>query len=439
MPHLLISSMKLDIANFPVRQIVLGDCTRYVDGQLFVNPDDVLSRMFDNGLFEDVFICIAHPGDSTRIIHVVDVVEPRAKQSGPGRVFSGVIGPPTQVGSGRTARLSGMAVVSTSAPVAGESQYWREAIIDMSGPASRYSHLSGTANLVLEISPRMPGPDTPPDDIAPLNTLRGSRYSQQVNLAIRKAQMAVASFLAERVSGSEPVSVDTYELIEVEPSLPRVVLALQVVGDFLYGEPLGWQPTLLHPSELMDGAMYRPFNYVAATRATIYDQQTNPIVRQLYERHGKDLNFLCVLLVPAGVERLSEKERSAGYAAKLLQMLRADGVVISWMGGGHLAVDPMLLIRNCEQAGISASLLSPEMARTPDDSGFVYFSPEAEAIVSTGNYEQEITLPPIDRVIGGDSLLVTGEDPGKRLTVRLSHILGATQTFGMGRLSGTAY
>ena len=109
------------------------------------------------------------------------------------------------------------------------------------------------------------------------------------------------------------------------------------------------------------------------------------------------------------------------------------------MGGGHLAIDPMLLIRNCERAGISASLLSPEMARTPDDTGFVYFAPEAEAIVSTGNFEEQVVLPGVDRVIGGKSLLMTGDDPQGELTVRIGQILGATHTSGMGKLSGIAY
>ena len=146
-----------------------------------------------------------------------------------------------------------------------------------------------------------------------------------------------------------------------------------------------------------------------------------------------------MLLIPAGDEKLSEKELSAGYAAKLLRMLQADGVVISWMGGGHLAIDPMLLIRNCESAGINASLLSPEMARTPDDTGFVYFAPEAEAIVSTGNFEEQVVLPRVDRAIGGKSLLMTGDDPQGELTVRIGQILGATQTLGKGKLSGIAY
>ena len=431
--------MKLEIANFPVERITLSDETRYSDSELFVDARDIRDRMMDDAFFEDVSVHVAHPDDSTRIIHAVDVVEPRAKLSGPGCVFPGVLGPPFQVGSGRTARLSGMAVLTTSEPAAGEGYYWREAILDMSGAGARYSPFSQNANLVLEITPKAPGPEIPAEDIEMINTIRGSAYSQRLNLALREAQIGLASYLTETVAGSPPSSVDTYELTDVDSTLPRVAYCTQVMGEFLYGQPIGWQPTLLHPNELMDGAIYRPFNTPGAVRTTIYHHQNNPLLSDLYQRHGKDLNFLGVLLVPAGPEKLTEKELGTGYAAKLLRMMGADGVVISWMGGGHLAVDPMLLIRNCEQAGISATLLSPEMAQTSDDTGFVYFVPEAEAIVSTGNYEQEVVLPPIDRVIGGDSIFVSGDNPRKSFTTRITQILGATQTFGMGKLTGTAY
>ena len=431
--------MKLEIANFPVERIVLGDKTLYLDGELHVSPEAVRSIMLDEEYFDDISVHVAHPGDSTRLIHILDVVEPRFKQSGPGCVFPGVLGPPVQAGIGRTARLEGMAVISTSGPAAGESQYWREAILDMSGPGARYSHFSQTANLVVEMSPKDPGPDTPPEDVETLNTLRGSVHSQRMNVALRKAQIALASYLAETITGFSPASVDTYELTDVAPSLPKVVYGCQVVRDLIYGIPPGWQPTLLHPNELMDGAVFRLSNYLASTRTTIYDQQNHPLVEDLYQHHGIDLNFLGVLLIPAGDEKLSEKELSAGYATKLLRMLHADGVVISWMGGGHLAIDPILLIRNCERAGISASLLSPEMARTPDDTGFVYFAPEAEAIVSTGNFEEQVVLPRVDRVIGGKALLMSGDDPQGELTVRIGQILGATHTLGKGKLSGIAY
>ena len=180
----------------------------------------------DDAYFEDVTVHVAHPGDSTRIIHAVDVVEPRAKLSGPGCVFPGVIGPPVQVGGGRTVRLSGMAVVTTSEPAAGEGYYWREAILDMSGAGARYSPFSQNANLVLEITPRLPRPDTPAKDVEMINTIRGSAYSQRLNLALREAQIGLASYLAETVAGSPPSSVDTYELTDVDSTLPRVAYCM---------------------------------------------------------------------------------------------------------------------------------------------------------------------------------------------------------------------
>ena len=77
-----IPIMKLEIANFPVERIVLGDETRYTDGELRVSPEAVRSLMFDEHFFDDISVHVAHPGDSTRLIHIVDVVEPRYKLSG---------------------------------------------------------------------------------------------------------------------------------------------------------------------------------------------------------------------------------------------------------------------------------------------------------------------------------------------------------------------
>ena len=39
-------------------------------------------------------------------------------------------------------------------------------------------------------------------------------------------------------------------------------------------------------------------------------------------------------------EKLTEKELGTGYAAKLLRMMGADGIVMSWMGGGHFGRRP---------------------------------------------------------------------------------------------------
>ncbi|MFQ5874494.1 MAG: glycine/sarcosine/betaine reductase component B subunit [Dehalococcoidia bacterium] len=236
-----------------------------------------------------------------------------------------------------------------------------------------------------------------------------------------------------------PDRLDVYQLDSADPSLPKIVYACQEAGEFLYGTRMGWQPTMLHPNELMDGAIYRTFNGPASVKDATYFFQNHPVIEDLYSRHGRELNFLGVLLYPLGDEKIVEKERITSYATKLLKMIEADGAVISWIGGGHLAVDFMLLCRKCEQLGIKTALLSPEMATTPEDPGFVHYVSEADAIVSTGNYEREITLPPVERVIGGTNLVVTNLDAAGSLTVTIRHLYGATSPLGQTRLMGVQY
>src|SRR5579883_298017 len=100
------------------------------------------------GDFADVAIEVARPGEAVRLIHVVDAAEPRYKPDGP-TDFPGFVGPQRTVGEGRTNRLAGLAVVSVGDAVAGEPTYWREALIDMSGPGADATVFGGTLNLVL--------------------------------------------------------------------------------------------------------------------------------------------------------------------------------------------------------------------------------------------------------------------------------------------------
>ncbi|MEE9198703.1 MAG: glycine/sarcosine/betaine reductase component B subunit [Dehalococcoidia bacterium] len=431
--------MKLELGTFEVNGITLGRTTEFSKGELQVDVDELRSLVLNDGHFADVRVHVTRPGESVRIVHALDVVEPRFKVSGPGCVFPGVIGPPVQVGEGQTHRLGGMALVTAGAPVEGEPIYWREAVIDMSGPGASYSPFSQTVNLVLELIGREASSSVAAADLEVRNVIRGSKYAQEHNIAVRLAEFKVASYLAQATQDLTPDIVDVYELKEVDPSLPKVACAGEVFGEFMYGAPLGWQPTLLHPNELMDGVVYRAFNTPASVRNVTYSFQNHPIVDDMYSRHGRDLNFLGVLLYQAGGEKLEEKERVTSYASNLLKLVGTDGAVLTWIGGGHLCVDFMLLCRKCEKLGIKTSILNPEMARTPEDTGFVYFVPEADAIVSTGNYEQQLSLPPVDQVIGGDTLLVSGLDAAGPLTVSIGQILGATSPLGLARLTGAQY
>src|SRR5207253_1218966 len=88
------------------------------------------------------------PGESARIVKVLDAVEPRTKGPGGGGIFPGFAGAARPQGRGETHVLRGAAVVA-----AGHLPRAQEAIVDMSGPAAALSPLGGTHNLVVEFEP----------------------------------------------------------------------------------------------------------------------------------------------------------------------------------------------------------------------------------------------------------------------------------------------
>ena len=128
--------MRLEMATTTVRDVRLSDRTRIDDGVLEIDRAGLRKLLLEDDAFADVTIEVARPGESARIIHVMDAAEPRWKPE-PGSTFPLFVGPPKTVGEGRTLRLDGIAVVSTSDAVAGEPTYWREGIIDMVGPVKR--------------------------------------------------------------------------------------------------------------------------------------------------------------------------------------------------------------------------------------------------------------------------------------------------------------
>ena len=142
----------------------------------------------------------------------------------------------------------------------------------------------------------------------------------------------------------------------MDPSLPTVVYASQhamiVYGDELPG---GSRPSCT-PTSCWTAPLHHGFNGPASIRDGTYGYQNDPVIKELYARHGKDLNFFGMLLFPMGGERLDEKERITSYAVKLLEMVGADGIMEAWVGGGHPGIDSMLLAQKCEKAGISTLL-----------------------------------------------------------------------------------
>lgn len=432
--------MRLEMATTVVNDLRFSDATRFAGGVLEIDREALRRLLLEDDAFADVALDIVRPGDSVRIIHVMDAVEPRWKPE-PGSTFPTFVGPPKTVGEGLTRRLSGVAVISTSDAVAGEPTYWREAIVDMTGPGADVTAFGTLINLVLAFSPRAAFQDVTRPDAVIENIMVGSALAQRYNRSVRAAQLKAAAYLARTIAAHAVEHVRTYELSPVPARLPRVVYFYQLSGATVYGKPIdGMLPTLIHPNEVLDGAVVNArSNIHASNRTSTFANQHHGIISELLDRHGRDLDFRGVIIYPAASDDINEKELLAEYAVKLARVLGADSACSSYSGGGHPAVEFMLICRKCERAGIRTVLVMPEIYGTPDDPGFVYFVPEAERIVSTGRTTQTVELPRVQRVIGGDAFFDFAGSPADEQSVLYRYLLGCGTSAGNGRLTARQY
>jgi glycine reductase len=82
--------MKLEIAEYPVKQIRLSHRFSYENQVLEVDESEIVALVREDGRIEDVSLAVAVPGEKTRVTGIRDIVEPRYKVSGGGQVFAGV-------------------------------------------------------------------------------------------------------------------------------------------------------------------------------------------------------------------------------------------------------------------------------------------------------------------------------------------------------------
>ena len=418
----------MELGVFHIQDVRFGDSTGLKDKVLTVNRDELAELLLGDPRFEAMELDIARPGASERIIHVLDVIEPRVKVEGPGEVFPGMVGKRERVGEGTTHVLRGAAVVET-----GQIPAVPEALLDMSGPAQELVPFAKTCNLIL--IPTFP---------------EGLERIDRAG-AIKMASLKAAVYLAEASRGLKPDDVETYDLPALTDmdegvrGLPKIayIYQLQSQADlcepFVYGDNARKLfPTLLHPNELMDGAVVSGnYEMPPCFKNVTYTHQNNPVVSALYGRHGRDLCFVGVI-VENEHSTLLDKERSAAMAAKLAKdILGADGVIITKEGGGHADTDLMLNCQRCEEAGVKTVLVVDEPAG-PDGTAHPLSdasSGRADAFISTGNSNEAMDLPAVKRVIGGDALTGTEAPPGGPLTVPVMMIPSATSQVGFTRLT----
>ncbi|MBI4493640.1 MAG: beta-aspartyl-peptidase [Chloroflexi bacterium] len=413
----------LEFALFPISEVTCGSPTRLVGQTLQVDLDELRNLLQADDRLARVEVELALPGTRTRIIHVQDVVEPRIKVAGGQDYFPGLAAPLYAAGSGRTNVLSGLAVVAST----GDIHDAMEGIIDMAGWGAGFSRFARTTNVVLV--------PTPAEGVDQASFVK----------ALLEAKLKAAVYLARASLGHMPAEVVTREWLRPEPgsSLPKIAYInyLQCRGfgrdQLFYGVPFSVPfPTLVGPTEALDGALVFNGHTLPAKNVT-YHLQNNGGIIELLSRQGRDL-WLAGTIIANHNSVFAHKERTAMLAARMARdLLGADGVIIVKDGGGQAEVDVMLCCERCEQMGLSTVLLTSEEGGSDGSYPLVHTTPLANAIVSSCSLCETITLDlPMERVIGGDRL-IDGQDPQGRIEWTFNGICGATDYQG-GLRSGTA-
>jgi sarcosine reductase len=400
-----------------VRELDLGEHTSYAAGRLTVGEESVRDLLRAPALAEVRLACAA-PGDPVRIVGALDAIQACSKGIGGGGVFPGLLGPALPAGRGETHVLRGAAVLA-----AGYLPRAQEAIIDMSGPAAPLSPLGATHNLVVEF--------TPVDDAS----------WEDVEAALRRGLVRVAAHLAEAALDAEPDAVE--ELPEpgsTSGDRPRVgiVLNLQTQGKFkdvfVYGRSLsGGLPTVIAPGELDDGAVVSGQYGHPALKNPTYLQQTHPVVAAL--RACDELELAALVLCPEPVDQ-ANKELVSAHAARLCAGLGLDAAIVTKEGGGNADADVSLKLDRLEEEGITAVGILGEMAgRDGTGPPLVVPPAKATALVSTGNYDERMTLPACERALGSDRIALLDQPSTDEVELPVAAIYCAQSTLGWGRLT----
>jgi len=410
-----------------------GESARVENGVLYVDAPMLYELVLKDARIKDVKIELAMPGEKIRITPVKDVIEPRCKVEGGGKVFPGMIGNKVEtVGNGRTQVLSGAAVVTCGRIVG-----FQEGIIDMSGPGADYTPFSKTNNVVLVMEPA--------------DGLQQYDYED----AARQAGLKAASLLGELALELIPDSIEVYETstvtggIDKLPGLPRIgyVYMLQTQGllhdTYVYGvDAKKILPTILYPAEVFDGAVTSGNCVSACDKNTTYHHQNSPVIQDLFEKHGKELNFVGVIITNENVF-LADKERSSNQVAKLCEYLGLDAVIISAEGFGNPDTDLIMNCKKLEMKGIKTVIITDEYAgRDGRSQSLADADARADAMVSGGNANEVIVLPPMERVIGMldfTDKIAGGFDGSLRqdgsIEAEIQVITGATNELGFNKLT----
>lgn len=397
------------------------------DAVLHVDKEALIEELMKNENVKSIQVDIAKPGEKTRIIPVKDVIEPRYKVEGtPG--FAGVNSTAGPLGEGIVNILDNVAVVTI-----GDIVGFQEGIIDMWGEGAKWTPFSTTLNIVV--------------DIEPIEGLKPHEHEETCRLVGLNA----ADFIGKAAKDAPIKESIVYEkgtiIEETEkyPDLPKVMYVQMLISQgllhasFIYGtDTITILPTYLAPNEELDGAVISGNCVAACDKITTYQHQNNNVIKELYALHGKEINFLGVIMVPE-LTTLKGKFVSCDMTAKMCRELGAEGVIVTEEGYGNPDSDLLMICARLENQGIKTVLITDECSGWDSMSQpLADTAKEAIAVVSTGNVSHVVHLEKADRTLGDPHAVANlaggwegAYDPETgTISCELNAVIGSTSEIG---------
>jgi sarcosine reductase len=431
--------MRLKLDMLDIREVQFSQKTMVDNAVLFINRSELQELLLTDKRLSQVDIDLARPGEKVRILHVTEAVEPRAKGEGSGADFPGALGKQDRAGEGTTRVLRGAAVLMSEYVDGPEPPRDPNGeIVDMTGPGAEIGLYGKTQNIVL-----LPYP------AAGVNR-------QDYRIAIKIAGLKAAVYLAKAGQDQKAGETVIYELppltkhgknLETLPKIAYIFSVISTQHGIIAGEPVLYGnnvnraiPTILHPNEVLDGALISPYR---AWGMETYLIQNHPIIKELYQRHSQELCFVGVIMTIA-FDNEAENGRAAVMVSNLAKwVLGADGAILTKSGGGAPELILARTAQKCEEVGIKTALaLShiPADIRDVSFGGLTLFNlPEVNAIVSMGTPWEKLVLPPVEKIIG-NPVILPEEPPIDGEIVRMVRwIRGAQDQIGHVRLIAGQY
>ena len=426
--------MQLTLAKHPITDMRFGPTTQLEAGDLIVNEAELRALLLQDDVLAGVDFAIARPGESCRAGPIFDVIEPRAKASGAGPDFPGILGPPTTAGLGTTHVLTGVAVSVLAEMTPDPTRSLTGRVLEMSGEAAAASDYSSLRHLL--VVPRT----------------RAGLARHAVLKAYRVAGIKVAVHLARAALELAPASRQSFAPAGPRESgregLPRVAYIGQIFSrqrkpavdePILYGTNTdGMLPVLLHPDEWLDGAIVPSLNsWFGGTETYFY--QNHPVILDCYRRHqARQINFVGTVATVAGSDN-QDRERQCHTAANLVKWnLCADGAVLTKYGGGLPHADLSETARLLENMGVKTAVMVSDMSKDRRvESALLFNVPEVNAIVYNGGGGMEYEFGKAERVVAANSTLASLlAEPMK---VDANDVIGITNQQGASRMRAMVY